>query len=120
MRDTQWQDLASTVSALAADCVLVQKQLDAAVIRRREAFAALLAAVPQDVQSLLMPLAPAGLTVAEYRIDCTLRVTTARSVSLSLVAAPINVGYHALYGTTAAEQSSVSIEVRAVPSRTVI
>lgn len=62
-----------------------------------------------------MPLAPAGLTVTDYRVDCTLRITTAHSVAFSLVASPINVGYDALYGITRSEQSSLSIEVRAVP-----
>lgn len=103
------------MSALAADSVLVQQRLDAGVAASREQFAALLATLPESARSLLLPLAPPGIAVTEYRIRCDLRITTARSIGFSLVAAPINAGYSALYRTTASEQSSFTIEVLAAP-----
>lgn len=119
MLDEPWRELGSMMSALAADSLRIQQKLDAAAMQSRAQFAALLEAVPPGVRSLLAPLAPAGLRLTEYRVDCTLRVTAARSTAFSLVAAPINAGYHALYGTTITEQSTLSVEVRAVPARAV-
>ena len=116
MADEQWQTLGSTVFALAADCILVQQRLDAGASASREQFAVLLATLPESARSLLLPLAPPGMFITEYRIRCDLRITRSHSVEFSLTAAPINTGYSALYGTTASEQSSFAIEVRAVPT----
>lgn len=116
MPDEQWLDLGNIVSALAADSVLVQQRLDATVSDLREQFAALLATTPEPTRSLLLPLAPAGIRVTDYQISCSLRMTAKRSVGVSLVAAPINAGYRTLYGSTTAEESSLRVEVRAVPS----
>lgn len=116
MPDEQWLDLGNTVSTLAADSVLVQQRLDATVSDLREQFAALLAAAPESTRSLLLSLAPPGILVRDYQISCSLRMTARRSVSFSLIAAPINAGYRALYGSTAAEESSLRVEVSAAPS----
>ena len=115
--DQQWQDLGSTVAALATDSILVQQRLDAGVAASREQFAALLATLPESARSLLLPLAPPGIVVTEYRVRCELNLTTTRAVGLSLVVAPLNAGYSALYGTTSCERSSFTIEVLAVPAQ---
>lgn len=103
------------MSALAADSILVQQRLDAEVAASRERFAALLATLPAAARPLLLPLAPPAIVVKEYRIRCDLRITTDRAVGFSLVAAPVNLGYCALYETTASEQCSFTIEVVPLP-----
>lgn len=112
----QWLDLGNIVSALAADSVLIQQRLDAQVSDLREQFAALLATTPEAARSLLLPLAPTGIQVTDHQVSCSLRVTAKRSVSFSLVAAPINSSYKTLYGSTTTEESSLRVEVRAIPS----
>lgn len=112
----QWLDLDNIVSALAADSVLIQQRLDAKVSDLREQFAALLATTPEAARSLLLPLAPTGIQVTDYQVGCSLRVTAKRSVSFSLVAAPINSSYKTLYGSNTTEESSLRVEVRAIPS----
>lgn len=114
--DKPWQTVGALVTALATDTVRVQQLLDAATAVSREQFAALLAAAPAEIRSLLLPLAPPGLVVTEHHITCTLRTASARSVGFSLLVAPIHLGYAALYDTTTSEQCKLSVEVRATPS----
>ena len=116
MPHEQWLDLGNIVSTLAADSILVQQRLDATARDLREQFAELLATTPEATRSLLLPLAPAGIRVTDYQVSCSLRMTTRRSGSFSLVAAPINAGYRTLYGSTTEEESSLLVEVRAAPS----
>ncbi len=115
MADPKWQDLGGTVAALAADAVRVQELLDDGVAQSRARFTRALAGLPEPARELLLPLAPGGVALTEYSIRCALRLATARSLSLQLVVQPINAGYSYLFATTAAEQSALCIEVRAVP-----
>jgi hypothetical protein len=111
---SEWQTLGDTAFALARDGITIQRKLDAAAAAQDERFAAMLAAVPEPARPLLLPLLPAHLRLKEHHVECSLRVTTARSIEFSLVARPINLGFAALYGTTAAESCTLSVAVSAV------
>lgn len=89
MSEQPGQDLRNAVSALAAAGVLVQKQLAEAAQQDRDSFVALLAAAPEPLRELLLPLAPMALQANEFAIDCALRITAARSTEFVLSAAPI-------------------------------
>lgn len=111
----QWQELADLVSALAADSVLIQQRLDAAAAQSRERFAAQLVGLPEAAQRLLMPLAPDGLRISEYRVSCSLRITTRNDSTLALAAAPLTAAYRLLHEVSAQEESRLAIEVRVSP-----
>jgi hypothetical protein len=116
-KDETWQELHHAVFALARDAVVTQMRLDEGVAERRARFAAALSALPEPARRALLPLAPPAIVVSEHRVTCALRVSTARSLSFSLVAKPINAGYCALYGVTEAERCSLTIEVKQAPAQ---
>ncbi len=104
------------MTTLALDSILVQQRLDAALAESQRQFVALLASVPKEMWGVLLPLAPSGMLVKEYKVECSLRVATEHSLSFSLVATPIQAGYSALYDTVTTEQASLTVEVLTVPT----
>ncbi len=105
------------VSALAADSILIQQRMDQVTASQRERFAALLAAAPPPVRSLLLPLVPPTQLVQSHTVSCSLRMTKTHSTSGSIMVSPINLGHALLYETSQSEQSSLTIEVRSVPKQ---
>lgn len=105
------------VSALAADSILIQRRMDQVTASQRERFAALLAAAPPPVRSLLLPLFPPTQLVKSHTVSCSLRMTKTHSTSGSIMVSPINLGHALLYETSQSEQSSLTIEVRSVPKQ---
>ena len=100
--------------ALTRDSLLIQQRLDAEYAARCAQFTALLAQTPPAVRSLLMPMVPTRLVVKEHDITCRLRIQTSRSIGFELGIKALNLGMAVLYGTTATEEATLSVEVRSV------
>lgn len=112
-----WHDLEGLFAALAKDAVLVQRRLDEAHAEASEAFARSLADLPAPARNspLALALAPRRLVVDRHEIRCAVRVATARSLELKLVARPINLGASALFGRSEAQEMSLCVEIEPAP-----
>ncbi len=117
VNDKRWQDLTGVVAALAADSILIQRRMDQVTELQRERFVALLAATPDLVRSLLLPLVPPTQLVKSHTVSCSLRMTKTHSASGSIMVSPINLGHALLYETSPSEQSSLTIEVQSIPKQ---
>ncbi len=110
-----WQDLTSTVTALAVDSILIQKRIDEHAQVQRQQFVSLLAMTQEPVRSLLMPLAPSVQRVVSHTVRCSVRMTKEQGIEGSVLLSPLNVGFSLLHHKSASEEASLTVEVVAVP-----
>lgn len=115
MTDKHWQDLTDTVTALAVDCILIQKRMDAHVHTQRQQFVSLLAAMEEPLRSLLLPLAPSAQRVVSHTVSCSVRMTKEHGIAGSVLLSPLNLGFSLLHHQSAGEEASLTVEVFAVP-----
>ncbi len=115
MDDRGWTDLSALLTALTADAALVQRRLDAAHAEEVERFAWLLAQAPEGARPLLIPLAPARLTVQRHEVSCDVQIGTRRTLGFQIVARPISLGASLVLDRAEMAHMSLRVEVRAVP-----
>lgn len=100
---------------LARDAIRIQQRLDAAHADEWRRFERVVAAVGHEVPEVARALAPSRLRVHRFELACRVRLEVDRRHGYEIKAMPLNVGYDVRYGTTAADESRVRLEVVQVP-----
>ena len=115
VNDTHWHRLDALVAALAEDSILIQKRIDQHAHAQQQSFVSVLAQTPESLRGLLLSLAPSSQRVISHSVSCSVRMTKQHGISGSILVSPLNLGFALLHHHSAQEESSVSVDVIAVP-----
>jgi hypothetical protein len=108
-------DLAQVAARLAREASDLQRELDQHTQQQQAAFARLLATVPEDLRPLFLPLAPAGLVVAQQQVRCQLQHCVTRDAPWSFRVRPQGYGASALAPLSESKSVTIDITVDRIP-----
>lgn len=109
------------IQALSLDAINVQIKWDKVFEYEGTRMAYWIDKVGGDYQELFKSLVPPHSLIKEFEVSTSIRVEARSSKGYEIKVLPLNLGYHARYGTAEAGESSISIQVNQIPlSKTVL